>query len=61
MKEMTDEERAALAETLGYRKIGKELPDDVTLQDIIKSLPSEVSKGHGVGCLRVNCLRMSVC
>lgn len=37
-----DEERAALAEQYGYRKIGKELPDDVTLQDVIKSLPQEV-------------------
>ena len=39
---MTDTERAALAEQLGFRTIGKELPDSVTLQDIIKSMPSEV-------------------
>eukprot|EP00889_Picochlorum_renovo_P007913 jgi/Picre1/34943/NNA_002409.t1 len=39
---MSDEERAALAKQLGYRSIGKELPDDVTLSDVIKSLPEEV-------------------
>lgn len=39
---MTDEERAALAQKLGYRSIGKELPDSVTLQDVIKSMPEEV-------------------
>lgn len=44
----TDDERAALAEKLGYRKIGKELPDSVTLTHIIKSLPKEVfEKDHG--------------
>ncbi len=42
INQLTDEERAALAEKLGFRKIGKELPNDVTLQDIIKSMPSEV-------------------
>jgi len=40
--QLPDSERTALAKELGYRKIGKELPNDVTLQDIIKSLPSEV-------------------
>lgn len=40
--QLDDSERAALAEKLGYRSIGKELPDSVTLQDIIKSLPSDV-------------------
>lgn len=39
---MSDEERAKLAEQVGFRKIGKELPDNVTLTDIVKSLPSEV-------------------
>jgi omega-6 fatty acid desaturase (delta-12 desaturase) len=47
--QMTDDERAALAEKLGYRKIGKELPDSVTLQDIIKSLPQEVRVGASLG------------
>ena len=37
-----DVARAARAQELGYRTIGKELPDDVTLQAIIKSLPPEV-------------------
>lgn len=35
-------ERAELAEKLGYRKIGAELPDDVSLTDIISSMPKEV-------------------
>jgi omega-6 fatty acid desaturase (delta-12 desaturase) len=39
---LSDAERKALAEKFGYRSIGKELPDDVTLQDIIKSMPSKV-------------------
>lgn len=39
---LSDEQRSALAEKLGYRTIGKELPDDVRLTDIIKSLPAEV-------------------
>lgn len=39
---LSDEQRSALAEKLGYRTIGKELPDDVKLTDIIKSLPAEV-------------------
>ena len=42
INELTDPERAALAEQLGFRKIGKELPDEVTLQDVIKSMPSQV-------------------
>ena len=42
LKQMTDSERAALAEKVGFRSIGKELPDGVTLQDIIKSLPPSV-------------------
>ncbi len=40
--ELTDAQRATLAEELGYTKIGKELPDDVTLTDIVKSMPPEV-------------------
>jgi omega-6 fatty acid desaturase (delta-12 desaturase) len=39
---LPDEDRAALAERMGYRQIGKELPDNVTLQDIIRTLPEEV-------------------
>lgn len=40
--ELSDEERAALAKEYGYRSIGKELDDSVTLQQIIKSMPEEV-------------------
>lgn len=40
--QMSDEQRAALAKEWGYTKIGKELPDNVTLTDIIKSMPAEV-------------------
>lgn len=36
-------DRAALAEELGYRKIGADLPDNVSLSSIIQSLPSEVT------------------
>lgn len=42
MDELTDGERAQLAKDLGYTKIGKELPDSVTLNQIVKSLPPEV-------------------
>ncbi len=41
--QLTDEQRAQLAEQLGYRSIGKDLPSDVTLSDVIKSLPADVS------------------
>lgn len=40
--QLDDETRAAVAEQLGYRSIGKELPDGVTLGQIIKSMPSDV-------------------
>jgi hypothetical protein len=38
------EERAVLAESLGYQKIGAELPDSVTLSEIVKSMPPEVRR-----------------
>jgi omega-6 fatty acid desaturase (delta-12 desaturase) len=41
---MSDAERAAYAEELGYRQIGKDLPSDVTLQRVISTLPKEVYK-----------------
>lgn len=48
---MSDADRAALAKELGYLKIGKELPDDVTLSDIVKSMPKEVrNRLGGDGC-----------
>jgi omega-6 fatty acid desaturase (delta-12 desaturase) len=39
---LADEERQQVANKLGFKKIGKELPDDVTLQDVIASLPRDV-------------------
>ena len=35
-------ERARIAEQTGYRTIGAELPDDVSLGDIVASLPKDV-------------------
>lgn len=40
--ELSDEERTALARSYGYRSIGKNLPDDVSLGDIVRTLPNEV-------------------
>lgn len=51
--QLSDAERATLAKELGYTKIGKELPDDVTLTDIVKSMPPEVgacSARDGMAC-----------
>ena len=42
VNQLTDEERANLARELGYKSIGRELPDNVSLTDIIKSMPAEV-------------------
>eukprot|EP00891_Asterochloris_glomerata_P002645 jgi/Astpho2/2645/Aster-06996 len=42
IQKLNDEDRTELAHRLGYRQIGKELPDDVTLGQIIKSMPQEV-------------------
>lgn len=36
------EQRQALAEQWGYKTIGAELPDGVSLTDIVKSMPQEV-------------------
>ena len=36
------QERRALAEQYGYRSIGAELPDGVTLSTIVQSLPKDV-------------------
>ncbi len=35
-------DRSALAEELGYRSIGADLPSNVTLTDVISSLPKSV-------------------
>ena len=42
IQKLNDEDRTELAHRLGYRQIGRELPDDVTLGQIIKSMPQEV-------------------
>lgn len=43
MAQLDAQPRAALAEQLGYRSIGAELPEDVSLGDVIQSLPKSVS------------------
>ena len=44
---LSTDDRAALAQELGYRSIGADLPDDVTLTQVISSLPREVRlPGH---------------
>jgi len=40
--DVTDEQRAALAKEMGYETIGKPLPDDITLQKVINSMPKKV-------------------
>lgn len=42
ISQLPDEQRAALAAEFGYKSIGKELPDGVSLTDIIRTMPSEV-------------------
>jgi hypothetical protein len=49
---MTAEQRAALATELGYKSIGAELPNDVSLTDIVKTMPPEVVK---IGRIPVCC------
>lgn len=39
---LSDEERQKWAEEHGFRKVGKELPSNVTLGEVIKSMPQEV-------------------
>lgn len=39
---MSDEDRQRIAEEYGFRKIGKPVPDGVTLGDVQRSLPAEV-------------------
>jgi omega-6 fatty acid desaturase (delta-12 desaturase) len=42
ISQLSDVERAQLAEQWGYKSIGAELPDGVSLTDIVKTLPPEV-------------------
>jgi omega-6 fatty acid desaturase (delta-12 desaturase) len=45
--ELPLEERQRLAEQWGYKTIGAELPEGVSLTDIVKSMPQEV----GMACM----------
>lgn len=40
---LSESDREQLAEQLGYRQIGAELPENVTLGNLIQSLPKDVS------------------
>lgn len=44
VEQLSDAGRQQLAHQSGYTKIGKQLPDGVTLSQIVKSMPSEVMK-----------------
>jgi hypothetical protein len=46
MNDIRDAERQALATELGYRKIGKELPDNISLNDVVQSMPKEVGRSR---------------
>ena len=58
---MTDAERKALAEEVGFKCIGKELDDKVTLTEIVKSMPAEVSKPVGWGGTMHHLMHPVVC
>lgn len=45
--QLSDADRAAYAKEIGYETVGKDLPDGVTLTDIVKTMPPEVRKGLG--------------
>nr|QWW89552.1 Delta12 fatty acid desaturase [Chromochloris zofingiensis] len=42
ISQLSDEARQSIAQEYGYKTIGSELPNNVTLTDIVKTLPSEV-------------------
>jgi hypothetical protein len=48
---LDDRQRAELAEQLGYRTIGAELPEDVSLGDVIQSMPKSVSSLESIPSL----------
>lgn len=48
--QLSDVERARLAKQWGYKTIGRELPDGVSLTDIVKTLPQEVRSSSYVCC-----------
>ena len=43
VEQLSDSERQQVANQYGYTKIGKKLPEGVTLSQIVKSMPSEVT------------------
>lgn len=47
ISQLSEAERTTLAEQWGYKSIGAELPNDVTLTDIVKTLPAEARAGRG--------------
>ena len=52
VEQLSDNERQQVAHQYGYTKIGKQLPADVTLSQIVKSMPSEVGIAaavHAIG------------
>ena len=46
--ELSREERHVLAESLGYRTVGAQLPGNVTLSKVVSTLPKDVSPWHEV-------------
>ena len=56
VEQLSDSERQQVANQYGYTKIGKKLPEGVTLSQIVKSMPSEVTLtlnyGAGLLCLK---------
>eukprot|EP01023_Acetabularia_acetabulum_P026404 TRINITY_DN2508_c0_g1_i1.p1 TRINITY_DN2508_c0_g1~~TRINITY_DN2508_c0_g1_i1.p1 ORF type:complete len:415 (+),score=46.17 TRINITY_DN2508_c0_g1_i1:175-1419(+) len=40
-RQLSQEQRNAWARQIGFRSIGKQLPEDVTLTEVVKSLPKE--------------------
>lgn len=49
ISQLSEAERTTLAEQWGYKSIGAELPNDVTLTDIVKTLPAEARGGGAIG------------
>ena len=63
---LSDGERKLVAQELGYKTIGKELPDTVSLTDVVKSMPPEVRPAgrpgksmHALEMLACCCLCMA--
>ena len=50
VEQLSDSERQQVAHQYGYSRIGKTLPDGVTLSQIVKSMPSQVVHRFAVAC-----------